>query len=257
MEMKREQYKAVAAAILISLSLCVVPPPAWSRVVVHDLVVPKAQNALLQIETKGRFFPKGGEQVEVFVGGTSLGKTLSGGDGMAYKPFVPKKAGLYPIEARWGEKIGAGALLALNQNAAIVLVDVEGALLNNPITRQPLPGSRHALETIAKQQPVVFLRTGLVWVEAIKGWLAEHAYAQTPVLPWNGGAVLDDMADKGITVKAFICGANLVDPAAGRAEIIFCFDEVEGSVRVTTWQEIVDRLNSSLDNKPTKPGKHP
>ncbi len=45
----------------------------------------------------GKLFSKGGELVEFFVDRESIGKTLSGGDGVAFKAFIPAKTGLHQI----------------------------------------------------------------------------------------------------------------------------------------------------------------
>ncbi len=65
------------------------PADALAEVVVQDMVSPVGREVMLRAETKGGFFSKGGALVEFFVDGKSVGKNLSGGDGLAYLQFCP------------------------------------------------------------------------------------------------------------------------------------------------------------------------
>ena len=68
----------------LAILFCVFPATALSRVTVYDTVVIEGQKVMLRAETSGILFRKGGELVEFCIDGKSIGKTLSGGDGVAF-----------------------------------------------------------------------------------------------------------------------------------------------------------------------------
>ena len=65
------------------LFLCLLPEVALCRVIVHDDIAVKGHRVMLKAETRGSFFADGGQVVEFFVEEHTIGKTLSGGDGVA------------------------------------------------------------------------------------------------------------------------------------------------------------------------------
>ena len=250
--MIRGMRKLNRAFILISFLACIFPDSAKCLIVVHDMVVPTAERMFLRAETRGRFFHKGGELVEFFVDGVSVGKTLSGGDGMAFKPFVPKRTRLYRIEARSAQEKGAGCILALERGSAIFLVEAETALLENSIVRRPRLGSHRALEKIEALFPVVILHTGIMGVESTKKWLQKHTFSQNPVILWNGGDGLDDMIVKGMTIEVLVSGRRLAEAATGKTKRIFSFEETEMATEVQSWEEIMDQVvRQNTDKQPS------
>ncbi|HKZ56501.1 MAG TPA: hypothetical protein VJ024_02245, partial [Thermodesulfovibrionales bacterium] len=81
-----------ALITLISIIVFFISPTkAFPDIIIHDIVVPAGKEVMLRAEVKGKLFRKGGELIEFFVNGKSIGKSLSGGDGFAYKQFIPKK----------------------------------------------------------------------------------------------------------------------------------------------------------------------
>ncbi len=84
--------------LVLGLGLEAINPHSVSAgIFVADVIGLKNQRVFLSAQTRGKLFAKGGELVEFHVDGKSLDKTLSGGDGFAYKPFTPAGTGLFQI----------------------------------------------------------------------------------------------------------------------------------------------------------------
>lgn len=218
------------------------PASAWSRVIVHDSVVVKGRKVMLRAETRGKVFRKGGELVEFFVEGKSIGKTLSGGDGVAFKPFTPAKTGLHQIEVSSGGDEDAGLLLSLLRGSSIVFVDVESSLLEGRLSRKPKPGSQKAIEEINQRFPVVFLQIGFVGVKAVKAWLKENEFIELPVVPWKQGDIFDEIAQNDLKVKAIIGGPKVIESARKHKPLSFSFRQIENAEWVKDWEEINKKL---------------
>jgi hypothetical protein len=88
--------KIVSVFIIFFIHLIMVPV-ALSEISVYDIVTISGRAVMLRAETKAGFFAEGGSLVEFFINGRSIGKNLSGGDGIAFKPFVPVREGTYKL----------------------------------------------------------------------------------------------------------------------------------------------------------------
>ena len=232
----------LGAFVISALLCCLFPQGALSEVSVHDMVVPEGKKVLLRGEARGKFFSKGGEVIEFFVDGKSLGSTLSGGDGLALKQFVPPGPGLYNITARSGDEKGAGVLLALRKGAGIIFIDVEGSVLEGPFSGRLMEGSKKAIKEINGRFPVVFLQSGLTGIRMLKQWLRENGFKTFPVVQWNNGAIFDEMHEKGFAIKAIIGGPQIIESAKKHRPLAFSFQEAEDAVVVKDWEEIRKRL---------------
>jgi hypothetical protein len=197
---------------------------------------------MLMAETRGTLFSKGGELVEFFIDSKSLGKTLSGGDGIAFKPFTPQRTGLHEIKVTSGEEEDAALLLSLKEGTGIVFVDVQGALLDGRLSRKPKPGSQHVIEQISHLHPVVYLQGGFVSLRLTEEWLKEHEFMNLPVVPWRKGKVFDEMADAGLRVEAIIGTAAVIESARKYEPRSFSFEPVDDKAWVRDWKEIKEKF---------------
>lgn len=228
--------------ICLAILFCVFPASALSRVAVYDTVVVRSEKAMLRAETRGKLFSKGGELVEFFVDGKSIGKTLSGGDGVAFKPFASVTTGLRQIGVKAGEDEDTGVLLSLKRGSSIVFVDVEGSLLEGLFSRNPRPGSQKAIKEIQKRFPVVYLQTSIVGVKPIKGWLEENEFPKLPVVPWRQGAIFDEMAKKDVKIEAIVAGRKVIESAREHKPLAFSFEASEGAEQVKHWERLSKKL---------------
>jgi len=232
----------VQAAFISVFVIFIFPSLALSDVIVHDSIVPVGKEIMLGAEVKGKFFSKGGEMVEFFVNGKSIGKNLSGGDGLAFKQFVPSRIGIYRIKAKSDIDEGRGLLLSLRKGSGIVFVDVEGSLMEK-FSNNPKQGSQKVIKDIQKKFHVVLLQTtGFLNAKSIKEWLKKNEFPEVPVLPWKQGSVFGDLHEEGFRIKAVIGSPDVIYSAKEYKPSAFTFEETEDAVEVKDWEEIGKKL---------------
>jgi len=234
--------KRFLSCAVLSIALGMLPLDALADVVFHDDVVISGREIALKAETKGTFLFRGGEIVEFFVDGKPVGKSLSGGDGVAFKRFVPSKEGLYKIRVRSGKASDSGVLLALRKKSRVVCIDVEGGLSEGMFFEKVHPGSAKAVRTICKRYPVVFLQTGLAGVRTLKSWLKKNNFPELPVLAWRGGEVFGEIHQGGLVIKAVVGRPDVVNSAIEYKPLAFSFHPLENGESVEDWDEIEKRL---------------
>jgi len=213
-----------------------------SEIIIHDMVVPAGKEVMLMAEAKGKLFSKGGEMVEFFVNGKSIGNSLTGGDGLAFKQFGPTVTGMYQIKAKAGKEEGKGLLLFLKKGSGIVFVDVEGSLTEK-FSDKPKQDSCKVIKIIRKKFPIVLLHTtGLLNIKSIKEWLIKNEFPELPVIPWKQGSVFNDLHEKGFKIKAVIGSPDVIGSAKEYKPLAFSFEETEDAREVRDWEEIRKKL---------------
>lgn len=215
---------------------------ASAKVFVHDSIALKGEEIMLKAETKGRYFAMGGEMVEFFVDGKSIGKVLSGGDGFAYKSFITRKSGLHVIVAKSGKDEDSGTIMSLKKSSRIVFIDVISSLFFATLSKEQIEESREAIEKIIKKYPVVYLQRSVIGMRLIKEWLRKNRFPESAVLPWQMGAIFDDLNKKGIKIKAIIGSQPVIESAEEYKPMAFSFDEFGNTEGVKDWKEIEKRL---------------
>ena len=228
--------------IVCSAALCVFPPSVLSRVILYDVVAVMGRRVMLRAETKGRVFTRGGELVEFFVNEESIGRTLSGGDGVAFKPFAPKVTGLHQIKVSSGAEEDTGLLLSLGEKSSIVFIDVESSLFEGRFARKPRQGSREAIEEINQRFPIVFLQRGFVGVRAVKAWLKENQFIELPVVPWKQGKMFDKIVQEGLRIKAIVADPEVIESASKHKPLCFSFRQSDNASWIKDWEEISRKL---------------
>ena len=197
---------------------------------------------MLQAETRGKFFRKGGELVEFFIDGKSTGRTLSGGDGVAYKEYTPLRAGTMKITVKSAHEQGSGLLSSLQKGTGVVLIDFEGSVIEKGFSFKPKEGSQSAIEKISKRFPIVLLQTGILGTTAIKKWMKENGFIDLTIVPWEQGVFLEEMREKGLKIKAIIGSQNLIESVKEYKLRAFSFEEGENSEEVNDWKEISHKI---------------
>lgn len=234
--------RVLVTLICSTFLFCLFPVPVLSDVIVHDMIVLKGEKIMLGVETRGKLLAKGGEVVEFFVNGKSIGKSLSGGDGFAFREFTPQRSGMYQITVKSGKDEGNGLLLSLKKGERIIFVEVEGSLLEGLFSKRPKTGSQRIIKKISSRFPVVFLQTGLFGIKAIKTWLKENGFIDLPVIPWKRGVIFDEINEKGLKIKAIIGSQTVIKSAKAYKPKSFSFEEVENAEEVIDWDEIGKKL---------------
>jgi hypothetical protein len=228
------------SAIILALLLAL---PAWARaeVAVRDGLAVAGEATTLAARTKGLLLPRGGELVEFRVDGAVLGKSLSGGDGWAYREFTPAGERLYEVAASSGGESGTGHLLSVKRGKGAVFVDVQAALLEPPFSREPREGSLEALKGIGEMFPLVYLYTSFPEA-AVRAWLEEYGFPPGPLLGWRGGRVFHEVEEMGIGVRAVVGSADVAGSARDYAEGLFTFEPSEEAEEAESWEEVKKAL---------------
>jgi hypothetical protein len=234
--------KTVLSFIISIFLLCIFSSFTYAEIIVPDILAVSGESITLQAETRGRFFRKGGELVEFFLDGKSVGRTLSGGDGVAYKEYTPSKTGEIMITVKSAHDTGSGMIFILKKGAGIVLIDVEGSIVEKGFSFKPKEGSKGAIEKISKKFPVLFLQTGMLSPAAIKKWMRENKFIHLPVIPWEEGAILEKILQKGLVIKAIIGSQDVINSAQEHRPRAFSFEEGEHSDKVRDWKELYNKI---------------
>jgi len=182
----------IISMFLAALVFILLPYVECQAVVVfYDSVCLKDKKIMLKAVTKGKVFTKGGQMVEFFVDGKSIGRSLSGGDGAAFKEFRAEKTGLHKVSVVSGKDKDSGFRLSLKKGAEIVFIDVEGSMFA-PMSGKPRKDSLKIIKAIAKRFPVVYLQAGILDIRTLKKLLKENEFTEAPLLPWTGGNVFEE-----------------------------------------------------------------
>lgn len=214
-----------------------------SRVSVDDVIAVVGEKVMIRAETRGLVFRKGGRLVEFFVDGRSIGKSLSGGDGVAYKKFVPMTPGISRIRVESDNSEETGLVVCVKKGSGVVFVDVEHAILEGVFPLKPRLGGQKAIAEIGKRFVVVAVKgVPLVTANTVKDWLQRYGFVQLPLIAWKEGAVFEQAAQRGLKIKAVIGGARVLESAKKHGALLFSFEEVGGVEVVKDWEEIEGRL---------------
>ena len=218
------------------------PRASFGEVVLHDNIGLVKEEVTITAETKGRYFSKGGALVSFSAEGKSIGSVLSGGDGFAYKSYVPQKPGLTRIIAKYGRDKDNGIVMALKKGSSIVFVDVEGSLLAGPFSKRSIEGSNQAIKNITNKYPVVYLHAGNLGLKSIKEWLRKNRFPESVVMSWDMGSLFAELGKKGFRIKAIIGSQAVIESAAEYKPLAYSFDEFGGALHVNDWKEIENGL---------------
>lgn len=236
--------KSIFPGVVFMLLFIMYSPPALNAdILVPDMIAIKGEPFLLRAETRKGFFRKGGELVEFFLNDESIGKNLSGGDGVAFKEIIPGTEGIKKVRASSREERGEGLLLVLRRGRGIIFIDVEGALRDRQFELKPKDGSKEAIIKLATTYPIVYLHTGLIGGSLIKEWLEENDFIEAPLRPWDNGTLFEEISDLGLKINAVIGGSAVIRSAGKFDPRALTFEEdVEGSETVESWDDIVKAL---------------
>ena len=238
MDHKLIQKSSFIILIAVILFLCSL---AEAEIIFYDDISLKGEPVMLKAVTKGKVFTKGGEIVEFSVDGKSIGKSLSGGDGAAFKEFRAEKTGLHKVSVVSGKDKDSGFLLSFQKGAEIVFIDIAGSIFP-PLSDKPMKDSQKVIKAIAKRFPVVYLQAGILDIETFKKLLKENEFTGAPLLPWREGSVFEEADKKGLKIKFVIGGTAVIESAKEFKPKAFSFNEVEGAEEVKDWEEIGKKM---------------
>lgn len=218
------------------------PVEARAEVQVYDDIVAKGTSVMLRAETKGKFFKEGGKVVEFMVDGDSIGRTLSGGDAIAYQEYYIDRAGLLKITVKSGEQKDEGFVLSIYKGEGIIFIHVEVALFESVLSKRPSEGSLEAIDRISRKFHMAYLTSLPVGTGLLRKRLREIGFSDAPLIEFDGGRAFSDIASRGLKVKAVIGDSQVVSAAIEHGAEVYSFREVEGAKEVRNWKEMEEIL---------------
>lgn len=208
--------------LLILLFLLMAPVPQVSArpsvsIIVFDQLAQPNQSVRLsaRLVTGGLSFvhrPISGERIEFMLEGRSLGQTLTGGDGMAVKPFTPSKPGLYiiavrlvgnpryeadPVELYIACRKATDPILPVALSSVRAPSKPPAIPFSAAPSSEAMPEAAKVLSKLSNQYQLVYIETG---DEAIgpdlKDWLARQDFPPAPLFVWALPGETDGRAER-------------------------------------------------------------
>ncbi|MCX7793654.1 MAG: hypothetical protein N2257_04530 [Thermodesulfovibrionales bacterium] len=224
-------------SFLISLLLSSISSAAIN---VEDRLCIAGDEIMLSAEIRKGLFRKGGVIVEFFIDGRSAGRSLSGGDGVAYRAFTAQKTGLFRVTVTTEEERAEGLLLCLKRGQAILLIDIE-TLKENPFSLIPRKDSREVIRRLKRRFPVVYLYAGLMSGKDIKEWLMKNGFPSAPLLAFHEG-IFSHIQELGLAIRAVVGSAQVAKSAGSYRIKTFAFEDIEGAIEVDSWLELEKKI---------------
>lgn len=223
--------------ILLIPVVCWWNSPALAVVQVQDQVTTAGKAIMLSARTGSTFFAKGGEMVEFFVDGTSLGKRLSGGDGYAYLEFNSDRKGLHKIKVEHEKEEAYGLLLVVGKREEVLLVGIEGGVLESIFPERKRYGVEDALKKLAERYRIVYI-TGMPFVSLPRDRIKEWGLPESVVLRWDQ-SVYEGLKDLRVKVKAVVGAPGLIAEVNDDSVKRFTFDESNEGKVVDSWHDLL------------------
>ena len=232
-----EQTRATTSLLFLFLiTLVVQPKSSDAAVVVFDQVTGVGRPVFIKAVTRGLFLTKGGQRVAIRIDNSPAHETLSGADGAAYLKYHPDKPGFHEVTAVSGNEEGAGIILVLEPDEAVVVIGVEGGLLNSLFSEEKRRVTREVVKWLNRSYKLVYL-TRWIGGGLVKNRLKKEQFPRSVVLQWSGESVFKRMADKGVRVEMVIGSGALLQAAPDSIEKRFTFDKKEEDA-VSGWEDI-------------------
>ncbi|MBI5745528.1 MAG: hypothetical protein HZA13_00830 [Nitrospirae bacterium] len=221
----------------------------------------------VKLMAKSAFFPKpiSGERIEFIVDGNPIGVSLTGGDGVAVREFIPKREGIYKINLRLAGRSGYSAdeaymiVACWKRTISIVLIDINTLSSEGFKKPDPAPDAKEVLEKISKGYKIILYASDKdQGLSEMRRWLKDHAFPETPIFSWQQGKIYEEvnnLISRGWRLK-FGIGSSMKDirafSEANITPIIFLRDkdEIEKDLPGSTkkagnWKEIERVISGS------------
>ena len=227
---------------------------SYARVIIFDQVTTLNTDVFLKVQTKGRFFSEGGKLVDIYVEDKKIKRILTGGDGYGYHRYTPRRTGMIPIEARAEGYRDTGNLLVVDKDDQVLLIEIESALRESPLSDRPRRESRHVLADLAKKYKIIYLNN-LLGAMLFKGWLQKEKFPESAVLKWGGAGMLKSLENRGIKLHAIIGSAGTISEAKKYIQKRYTFEETKDGRRVDDWEEIMELIQQQSNQEDRQSGK--
>ena len=236
---KRILFAAIWLLFLL-LTAAGLPQNASAAVVVFDRVTSIGKPVFVKVVTRGLFLTKGGQRVTIRIGNGPAHQTLSGADGAAYIKYHPDEAGFQEVTAVSENEEGVGTILVLEPGESVVVIDVEGGLLQSLYPEEKRREAREVLSWLNQKYRLVYLTR---WVGAglVKNRLKTEQFPQSVVLPWRGEGIFKQMENNAVRVEMVIGSDALLRAAPESIKWRFTFDK-KNDAALSGWEEVREKL---------------
>ncbi len=221
----------------------------------------------VKLMAKSAFFPKpiSGERIEFIVDGNPIGVSLTGGDGVAVREFIPKREGIYKINLRLTGKSGYSAdeanmiVACWRRTISIILIDINTLSSEGFKKPDPAPDAKEVLARISKRNKIILYASDQnQGLSEMRIWLINHAFSETPIFSWQQDKIdeeVNNLISRGWRPK-FGIGSSMKDikafSEANITPIIFLRDKdeieedlPENTKKARDWKEIERVISGS------------
>lgn len=237
--------------------------------IVPDQIGSPGERIFLNVKlmAKSVFFPKpiSGERIEFIVDGNPVGVSLTGGDGVAVKEFIPKREGIYKINLRLTGKSGYSAdeanmiVACWKRTISIILIDINTLSSEGFKKPDPIPDAKEVLDKISKGYKIILYASDQDQdLSEMRRWLKDHSFPETPIFSWQQGKIdeeVNNLISRGWGLK-FGIGSSMKDirafSEANITPIIFLRDKDEieedlpgNAKKAGAWKEIERVISGS------------
>jgi hypothetical protein len=226
---------------------------SYGGVFISDQITTLNTDVYLKVQTRGRFFSEGGKLVDIYVDNKKIKRILTGGDGYGYQRYTPQRTGMVPMEARAEGHRDTGILLVVDKDDKVILIEIESALKESPLSDRPRRDSRHIVTDLAKEYKIVYLNN-LLGAILFEGWLKKEKFPESAVLKWQGANTLKRLTGRGIKLHAIIGSANTISAAKKHIQNRYSFEETKDGHMVKDWEEIMELIREE-STRPDRPSE--
>ncbi len=227
---------------------------SYGGVFIFDQVTTLNTQVYLKVQTRGRFFSEGGKLVDIYVEDKKIKRILTGGDGYGYHRYTPQRTGMVPIEVRAEGHRDTGILLVVDKDDKVILIEIESALKESPLSDRPRRDSRYIVADLAQEYKVVYLNN-LLGAILFEGWLKKEKFPESAVLKWQGANTLKTLTGRGIKLHAIIGSANTISQAKKHIQKRYTFEETKDGHMVDDWEEIMEFIREENNQAGRPSGK--
>ena len=217
-------------------------------VIVFDRVTTVKTPIRIKVLTKSRFFPAGGQLVDIYLDDDLLKKVMTGGDGYGYLKYTPQSAGYKKITARSDTDSDTGLILVMKKSEEAIIIEIEEGFKDSIFSNETKESSRAAVNTIRKNYQIIYL-SRFMGKGISSSWLEKQDFPESVILRWRGPSTLAALKAKGVQLHAIIGSAAVIAGAAKHIEKRYSFDQTRDGKTVNNWDEIL----KLLEEEPTKP----
>ncbi len=213
---------------------------ATGAILVYDDIGVEGSPLMLRVKTHEGPFRKGGVSVEFFVNGRFYGKGLSGGDGYAYKEFLPATPGLYRIKVVSKSGDDTGNILILKKGSGIFLIDID-EIRESPFSDRLRKDTERGISRLRKRYHVIFIYKGEI-NKRVKRWLIDKGFRDIPLLVFSGVELFEEINEKGLRIMGILGTPDLIDMARRYRIRFYTFDETDEVEPLDDWNDLLRKL---------------